>query len=54
MKLRDLILRNFRLKLFSLLIASLLWLTIHLSTKNTPDTAPPGHSWTPPTDQPTN
>jgi hypothetical protein len=33
MKFRDLILHNFRLKLFSLLIAFLVWETIHLATK---------------------
>jgi hypothetical protein len=34
MKLRDLILHNLRLKLFSLLIAVLIWETIHLATKS--------------------
>jgi hypothetical protein len=34
MKLRDLIQHNFRLKLFSLLIAVLVWETIHLATRN--------------------
>jgi hypothetical protein len=33
MKLRDLILHNFRLKVFSFLIGVLIWETIHLSTK---------------------
>ena len=32
MKLQDLILHNLRLKLFALLIAGLLWETIHLAT----------------------
>jgi hypothetical protein len=32
MKLQDLILHNLRLKLFALLIAVLLWVTIHLAT----------------------
>jgi hypothetical protein len=54
MKLRDLILRDFRLKLFSLLIAWLLWETIHLGTRSASDTASPGHSWTPPTNSPAN
>jgi hypothetical protein len=34
MKLRDLILHNFRLKVFSLLIAVLIWETIHLATRS--------------------
>jgi hypothetical protein len=33
MKLQDLILHNFRLKLFSLLIALLVWETIHLAIR---------------------
>jgi hypothetical protein len=33
MKLRDLILHNFRLKLFSVLLAALIWETIHLATQ---------------------
>ena len=33
MNLRDLILHNFRLKVFSLLIGVLIWETIHLSIK---------------------
>jgi hypothetical protein len=34
MKLRDLILHNLRLKLFSLLIAVLVWETVHLATRH--------------------
>ena len=37
MKLHDLLLRNFWLKLFSLLMAVLLWETIHLATKREPN-----------------
>ena len=33
MSLRDLILTNFRRKLFSLLLAILIWLTIHFADK---------------------
>ena len=33
MKLRDLILHNFQLKLLSLLMAVLIWSTIHVATK---------------------
>lgn len=33
MKVRDLVLHNFRLKLISLLVAVLLWTTIHLATR---------------------
>ena len=36
MKLRELILHNFRLKAFALLIAVLVWGTIHLATKRHP------------------
>ena len=52
MKLHDLILRNFRLKLFALLTAWLLWETIHLATKSSPDGSSPGHSFTARTNQP--
>jgi hypothetical protein len=41
MKLQDLILHNFRLKLFSLLIALLVWETIHLAIRRESD-APAG------------
>jgi hypothetical protein len=41
MKLRDLILHNFRLKVFSLVIAVLLWETIHLATKRKSDQGRP-------------
>ncbi len=33
MKLRDLILHNFRLKLFSVVVDCLIWETVHLSIK---------------------
>jgi hypothetical protein len=36
MNFRDLIVHNFRLKLFSLLIALLIWETINLATKRYP------------------
>jgi hypothetical protein len=54
MKLRDLVLRDFRLKLFSLLVAWLLWETIHLGTRSPSESGPTGHSWTTETNAPAN
>ncbi len=52
MKLRDLILHDYRLKLFALVVAWLLWETVHLGTKNGTENGPPGHSWIAPTNAP--
>jgi hypothetical protein len=47
MKLHDLILRDFRLKLFCLLIAWLLWETIYLGTRPKLESPAPAPSWSP-------
>lgn len=45
MRLRDLILHNFRLKMFALLMAVLLWETIHLATRRVSEQPPlPSHT----------
>jgi hypothetical protein len=49
MKLRDLVLHNFRLKIFSFLVAVLIWETIYLSTKR--QAANPGPRLPVPTNQ---
>ena len=46
MKLRDLILHNFRLKVFSFLIGVLIWESIHLSIKRR-SAGPPSSTATP-------
>ncbi len=52
MKLRDLVLHDYRLKLFALLIAWLLWETVHLATKNGEGNGAAQHSWIAPTNAP--